>query len=180
MFNRMDKFSNQCFNCMGLYNKHKHTVSSRQHYHKEHSMLPQASLGIPVVNRSTACLHSFSQANSPQNTQTKIPIKSPLMPTQTSQITIPLQPFSARHLVKDSPPPPICLGKMMEKWIMDEDSQALINRCWASLSGAWAWLNCTNADLMFRHRHCQIAPGKRGLDSGVYTFNNLLHNTPVK
>ncbi|KNZ56292.1 putative signal peptide protein [Puccinia sorghi] len=60
-----------------------------------------------TITKSAACLHSFSQANSPQTPQTRIPIKSPLMPTQTSQITIPLQPSSPRKLVApsiDQPP----------------------------------------------------------------------------
>ncbi|KNZ52935.1 hypothetical protein VP01_3396g1 [Puccinia sorghi] len=57
MFNLMDKSSNQFLNCMGLYKKHKLTVSSSQHYHKVHSMQPQAPLWITAVNRSSACLH---------------------------------------------------------------------------------------------------------------------------
>ncbi|KNZ53010.1 hypothetical protein VP01_3370g1 [Puccinia sorghi] len=45
---------------------------------------------------------------------------------------------------------PLCFRKMMEKGIMDEASQALINRRSASLSAAWAWLDFTTADLIIR------------------------------
>ncbi|KNZ52652.1 hypothetical protein VP01_3490g3 [Puccinia sorghi] len=57
-------------------NKHKQTFSSRQHYHKAHSMQPHALLCLPVFNRSAACLHLFSHAKSPQTPQTKIAITS--------------------------------------------------------------------------------------------------------
>ncbi|KNZ64487.1 hypothetical protein VP01_1022g3 [Puccinia sorghi] len=74
--------------------------------------------------------------------QTKIPITSPLMPTQTSQITnIPIQPSSPRILASpgiDQPP----LSKF--EW----------------------------------HSYFQQAPGKMGLESGVYKYM-LLHNIPV-
>ncbi|KNZ60280.1 hypothetical protein VP01_1580g2 [Puccinia sorghi] len=72
-----------------------------------------STLWIPVVNRFTAFQHLFSQANSPQNPQTKIPIPSP--PHSNSNLT---------NYHSYTPPLPIHLGKMIEKWIMDEASQA--------------------------------------------------------
>ncbi|KNZ46470.1 hypothetical protein VP01_722g1 [Puccinia sorghi] len=40
-------------------------------YHEMHSIQPQPSLWIPIFNRSAACLHLFSQENSPQTPQKK-------------------------------------------------------------------------------------------------------------
>ncbi|KNZ57351.1 hypothetical protein VP01_2180g1 [Puccinia sorghi] len=92
IFNRMDKCSNQCPNCMGLYNKHKDNFSSRQHYHEAHSMQTQAPLLIPVVNR-------------PLNQ--KSPSPPPLMPTQTSQINS----HTTFLTHKPAPLPPSALGR---------------------------------------------------------------------
>ncbi|KNZ57255.1 hypothetical protein VP01_219g1 [Puccinia sorghi] len=85
VFNRMDKFSNQCLNSMGLYNKHKHTVSSRQHYHKLTGLLHSCTFSVTQTN-----LRPLKQ---------KSPSHTPLMPTQTSEITLPVQTSSPRNLV---------------------------------------------------------------------------------
>ncbi|KNZ53404.1 hypothetical protein VP01_3249g1 [Puccinia sorghi] len=102
--------------------------------------LPRSSKDIC---QSTACLHSPMYFQ--YTVDYKISTKFPLMPTQTSKITIPLQPFSPRNL------PGI--------------DQPLLR-----------WLNCPTADLMFRPRYCQKAPGKRGLDSVKWNRTRLGHN----
>ncbi|KNZ60141.1 hypothetical protein VP01_1604g2 [Puccinia sorghi] len=49
------------------------SFSTAWHYHKAHSMKPHEPLWIPVFNRSAACLHLFSKANSTQTPQKKSP-----------------------------------------------------------------------------------------------------------
>ncbi|KNZ50257.1 hypothetical protein VP01_4521g1 [Puccinia sorghi] len=125
--NQMDKFSNQCPNCIVLYNKKKVNVSSRWNYHKAHSMQPQAPLWVTVVDRSAECLHSFSQANSPCTPQTKFPITSPShaksnLTSYHSSTTFLIHKPGCSALIA-----PLCPMKMTQKGIMDEAIPALIN-----------------------------------------------------
>ncbi|KNZ55625.1 hypothetical protein VP01_2629g3 [Puccinia sorghi] len=136
IFNQMETFSDQCLNCIGLYNK------------KE--ILPKAALLESAQNATSST--PLKQTDL-RPLKEKFPSHPPLMTNQTSQINIPIQPSSPRKLAAVQRYPPHL------PWENDGE------------------LNCTTADLMLRPRNFQKAPGRRGLDSGAYTYN-LLHNKP--
>ncbi|KNZ52807.1 hypothetical protein VP01_3441g1 [Puccinia sorghi] len=104
-------------------NRNVRILTLRFSFHFQIISPPQQLLAESNSDQPTYC--ATSTPWDPSNCSEKNSHHIPPMPTQTSHITIPLQPFSPRNLFKDSPPPPICLGKMMEKLLTGECTKVL-------------------------------------------------------